>query len=122
MVNAWRREKAMRYSKDLRERVVEFARRGGSKRQAGRRFRVGEATVYRWLALGEHLAPKKCGPKAGHKLDWQKLRAYLEKKSDAQLREMAREFGVSHNAIWYACEKMKLGRKKNVDVHRGRAI
>jgi len=39
----------MAYSVDLRERVVNFVKAGGTRLQASRRFKVGEVTVYRWL-------------------------------------------------------------------------
>ncbi len=39
----------MRCSSDLRQRVVEFVRGGGSKAETARRYQVGEASVYRWL-------------------------------------------------------------------------
>ena len=42
----------MRCSVDLRQRVVDFVRSGGSKAEAARRFKVGEASVYRWLKPG----------------------------------------------------------------------
>ncbi len=42
----------MRCSSDLRQRVVDFVRSGGSRAEAARRFKVGEASVYRWLKPG----------------------------------------------------------------------
>ena len=39
----------MRCSLDFRQRVVNFVRSGGSKAEAARRFKIGEASVYRWL-------------------------------------------------------------------------
>jgi transposase len=108
----------MGYSVDLRERVVKFVKTGGSRAQAARRFEVGEATVYRWLGRGEKLAASKTGPKGCHTLDWEGLRRTMKKRPDAILRELAKEFGAGTTSIWYALEKMKLSRKKNVDVQR----
>lgn len=39
----------MSYSVDLRERVVSYARGGGSQTQAVQLFQVGRTTLYRWL-------------------------------------------------------------------------
>ncbi|MBS0150702.1 MAG: hypothetical protein JSR31_07145 [Nitrospira sp.] len=39
----------MRCSVDLRQQVVDFVRGGGSNAEAAWRFKVGEASVYRWL-------------------------------------------------------------------------
>ena len=65
----------MRCSSDLRQRVVEFVRSGGSKAEAARRFRVGEASVDRWLKPGG-LAYKRPGPQRPHKLDWEAVRRH----------------------------------------------
>jgi hypothetical protein len=66
---------SMRYSSDLRQRVVDFVRSGGSKAEAARRFKVGEASVYRWLKPGG-VAYKRPGPQGPHKLDWEQLRRH----------------------------------------------
>ena len=58
----------MRCSSDIRKRVISFVKAGGSKRDAARRFGVGEASVYRWVASGKIVAEKP-GPKSAHKLD-----------------------------------------------------
>ena len=59
----------MRCSGDLRQRVVDFVRSGGSKAEAARRFKVGQASVYRWLKPGG-MAYKRPGPQGPRKLDW----------------------------------------------------
>ena len=58
----------MRCSSDLRKRVINFVKAGGSKRDAARHFGVGEASVYRWISSGKLVAGKP-GPKSAHKLD-----------------------------------------------------
>jgi transposase len=104
----------MRYSKDLRRRVVKFVRQGGSKTEAARRFGISRPTVYEWLALGDDLAAAKPGPKKAHKLDWEALRKGVEREPEKMITEWAREFGVGTTAINYAMRRMKLSRKKNV--------
>ena len=55
------------YTLDLRERVVKFVAGGGTRAQAARLFRLGERTVYRYLAAAKtnNLAPKnQLGPLA----------------------------------------------------------
>ncbi|MFO0778036.1 MAG: IS630 transposase-related protein [Nitrospira sp.] len=66
----------MRGSGDLRQRVVDVVRSGGSKVEAARRFNVGEASVYRWLKPGglTHQRPR---PNTAHKLDWEALRRHV---------------------------------------------
>ena len=57
------------YTLDLRERVVQFVAGGGTRAEAARLFRLGERTVYRYLAAAKTntLAPKTSW---GH---WRKL-------------------------------------------------
>jgi transposase-like protein len=40
----------IRHSKDLRRRVIDFVRQGGSKSEAARHFGVSRTTVFAWLA------------------------------------------------------------------------
>ena len=102
----------MRCSTDLRTRVVAFVRAGGSKAEAARRFKVGEASVYRWLKPGG-LTHKRPGPHTPHKLDWGALRRQVATHADLTQAEAARQFGVSRYCIWNALHKMGLRRKKN---------
>ena len=97
---------------DLRRRVVGFVAQGGGKAEAARRFGVTRATVYNWLARGDHLAAHKPGPKGARKLDWDKLKKTVDKRPDLMLKELAQQFGVGTTAIWYALQQMKLSLKK----------
>ena len=106
----------MRYSEDLRRRVIKYIGEGGRKVEAAKRFGVCRATIYEWLKLGEDLSAQKPGPKSAHKLDWEALREGVEKNPEKMITEWAREFGVGTTAISYAMRRMKLSRKKNVAV------
>lgn len=109
----------MRYSVDLRKRVLAFVKSGGSKVEAARRFAVTTRTIYNWLEAADPLLHQKPGPRGPRKLDWEALRRYVMAHDDALLSEIAAHFGVSINAVWYACERMKLPRKKNVPIFSG---
>jgi len=63
----------MRCAVDLRQGVVDGVRRGGSKAEAARRFKVGEASVYCWLKP-DGIAYKRPGPRGSRKPDWEQLR------------------------------------------------
>ncbi len=96
----------MRCSGDLWQRVVDFVRSGGSKAEAARRFKVGEASMYRWLT---HTRP---GPKTAYKLDREALRRHVATHDDLTQAEAARHFGVSRQCIGNALHKMGWTRKK----------
>jgi transposase-like protein len=44
------------------------------------------------------------------------LEEALKKRSDATLKDLAKEFGVHTTTIFYACKKWNLTRKKNVEI------
>jgi len=102
----------MTYSTDLRERVVEFVRAGGSKFEASRRFNVNRQTVYNWLNNND-LQPKRYTRTKHRKLDWDALRRDVELHPDKLIRERAAEFGVYQNAVWHALRQMQLTHKKS---------
>ena len=101
----------MPYSMDLRERVVNYVRGGGSKAEAARRYEVSEATVYGWLKR-ENLQPTVV-PRRRRKIDWQALESHVHQHPDATLKDRAKHFGVNASAIWYALKELQITRKKN---------
>jgi putative transposase len=104
----------MSYSLDLRERVVEFIRKGGNVSKAVENYQVSRATIYRWLERKELKATKVARRK--RKLDWEALRKDVEQNPGVKLSERARKFGVRTNAIWYTMKEMKITRKKTAKV------
>lgn len=111
---------SMRCSSDLRQRVVDFVRSGGSKAEAARRFKVGEASVYRWLKPGG-VEYKRPGPQGPHKLDWEQLRRHVDTHPDRTQAERARYFQVSRPCIWYALQRLQVTHKKKDRVPRTRS-
>lgn len=103
----------MRCSQDLRKRVIEFVRGGGSKAEAARRFQVSRSSVYNWTNVPDGLAYQRPGPQGPRRLDWGALRLHVTQHPDRTQKERARHFGVSRHCIWYALQRMELSRKKN---------
>jgi transposase len=110
----------MSYSEDLRRRVVHYVRQGGSKAEAARRFEISVWCVKDWVKRGDNLTAGKPGPRGGHKLDWQALQVALKQRDDATLAQLAQQFRVSHNAVWYALKRLKINRKKRLGATRKR--
>jgi putative transposase len=107
------------YALDLRERVVNFIKSGGSKVEAARRFDLARSSVYRYLEAAKTgaLAPKTSW---GHwrKLDPQKLQAQVKQHPDATLKELQKVFGVSHHAIWVRLGQLGFTLKKTHKISR----
>ena len=107
----------MRCSSDLRKRVLDYVRGGGSKAAAARRFQVSRASVYNWLQAPDGLAYQRPGPRHPRRLDWEALRAHVRQEPDRTQKERARHFGVSRHCIWRALRQMGITWKKNAGVH-----
>jgi putative transposase len=104
----------MTCSIDLRERVVNFVRSGGSKAEAARRFCVSCRTIYNWLER-DNLSPKKHGLRH-RKIDKAKLRAHVRAHPHMLLRERAKIFGVSVPGLSIALKTMKIVKKTKDDM------
>ena len=88
----------MSHSLDLRKRVVEYVKDGGSKESAAKLFKVSRWCVYDWCKRKD-LRPQS-PPGRTRKMDWEALREDVKLHPDKLLRERAVEFGVHINAIW----------------------
>lgn len=105
----------MTYQTPHRLAVLSFLEEGGSKVEASRIFKVSRETIYRWLRLDD-IAPKP-PPKTRHrKIDKAALKRHVEENSDMFLRERAAVFGVHMSSMGHALAKMKIGKKKSVDI------
>jgi putative transposase len=116
--------KGMSYDLIMKKRVIAYVERGGSKADAARIFGISRGVIYRWLALGDDLVPKKPGRVrgVGYRLDWLALHARIKETPDLTLRELAQEFDVGINTIWHALKRTGLSRKKNDGVRGGEAL
>ena len=59
----------MRYSSDLRKRVLDFIKAEGSKSEVSRRFYVSHPTIDKWLNALNPLVYEKPGPRGPSRLD-----------------------------------------------------
>lgn len=102
------------YSVDLRKRVLEYIKETQDKVKASQLFKVGIATIYRWIARKTQTGSVNPSPKKTYKkkIDDQELIAYITKNPDHFLSEIANHFGTSLQAIFYALKRLKITRKK----------
>ncbi|WP_041350806.1 IS630 transposase-related protein [Nitrosococcus watsonii] len=95
----------MRYFLDFRKNVVSFIEEGGSRREAGRLFKISRNTLYRWWT-SEGLCPKRHGPRY-RKLDKAALKGHVQDYPDAKLSERGAHFGVHTRAIGSSLRQKK---------------
>jgi len=111
------------YSIDLRERVVAYVHEGGKKAVACHIFKIGRDTLYRWLRqyqIEGSVAPKPRGKYSPRKLKDEVLAKHIADHPDATLAELAAVFEVSAVAVWKACRRLQITRKKNATLSRTR--
>jgi putative transposase len=101
----------MAYDLDLRLKVIEFIESGGGITKASKIFKVGRATIYRWLGR-EELAATKVENRQG-KINIKELEEDVKNNPDMPLKERAKKFGVTPASLCYQFKKMKITRKKN---------
>ena len=103
----------MRYSSDLRKRVLDFISDGGSKAAASRTFEISRRCIYNWLNAEDPLAYQKPGPHGSQSLDSAALKQHVADFPDATQNERATHFGVSRHCIYYGLKKLNITRKKS---------
>jgi len=102
------------YSVDLREKVLKYLEKNNDVIAVSKLFNIGEATVRRWISLYKkegHVKPRK-RPYAYRKIDPDELKKFLDENPDLFLFEIAQHFSVTLQAIFYACKRLKITRKK----------
>ena len=111
----------MSYSLDLRKRVLKYLEKGNTQKEASVIFEVSPKTVTNWVKRNKEnkLSPKVRENKP-RKIDNDQLIEYIKKNSDAYLREIAQEFRVTIQAVFYACKRLKITlKKRHLDTRRG---
>ncbi|WP_440864305.1 IS630 transposase-related protein [Symbiopectobacterium purcellii] len=100
----------MSYSIDFRRKVISTRKNEGlSIRETAKQFRIGPASVSRWINQIE----SKASTTRQRKIDKSELIKDVEQYPDAYQKERAERFGVCQKAIWQALKKLGLTYKKN---------
>lgn len=108
----------MAYGIELREKIIQFVEKGGSKYKAAEIFGVNRQTIYNWLKR-EDLKPTLNHTK-GYKINEKELEEYLLTNKDAFCYEIAEKFKVSPSAISQKFKIMKITNKKNTKIRRSK--
>ncbi|WP_238334441.1 IS630 transposase-related protein, partial [Arsenophonus endosymbiont of Bemisia tabaci] len=92
----------MSYSIDFRRKVIfTMEEEGLSIRETAKQFRIGSASVSRWI---NQIEPKASTTRQ-RKIDKSELIKDVEQYPDAYQKERAERFGVCQKAIWQALKK-----------------
>ncbi|MCK4945087.1 MAG: helix-turn-helix domain-containing protein [Alphaproteobacteria bacterium] len=105
----------MTYQTPHRIAALSFIKDGGSKVEAAHLFKVSRATIYRWLDLDD-IVPKPPPKTRYRKIDKTVLKRHVQENPDLFLRERAAHFGVAISSMSLALSKMKVRKKKSVDI------
>ena len=105
---------SMRYSKQQKQRVLEYLTEGHTQDEAKVAFRVARSTINRWKAqltktgsLENIVAKRK-----GWVYDVDRLAEYVEAHPQAYLYEIAQHFGGSVSGVLYALKREGITLKK----------
>jgi len=93
----------MSYSRDYRERTIEYRQAGHTLEETHQIFQVSKSTIQKWeKQLKETGNLEKKPLKRGfRKIDPKKLKTYLVEHPDAYQKEMAQEFGCSESGTGF---------------------
>ena len=108
------------YSEDLRVKVVEFVKKGHTHREAAEVFGVCMKSICTWKKLdkeGKRLVFEFV-PRSPHRINHEKLLAYVKEHPDAYLREIAAHFSVGLTTIWNALHRLGVKYKKTKNLQR----
>jgi len=112
----------MAYSIDLRSRVIDFINQGNTQEEASRIFKVGTATIKRWVSLLSETGSLEKRPlnRCASIFESEKLNSYINENSNALLKDIAEHFGGSITGAFYALEREKITYKKTDLLQRTR--
>ena len=104
----------MAYSIDYRKRAIEYMDEGHTEKELRTTFKIDPSTVRDWRKLLKETGTLKPQYRETRKrkIDSKKLEQALEKKPDATLPELAKQFNCTKQAIDAALKRLKITRKK----------
>ena len=105
----------MSYSREYRERTIEYRQAGHTLEETHQVFKVSKSTIQEWekrLKETGNLEKDELH-RSFRKIDPEKLKAYVEEHPDAYQSEMAEAFGCSESGIHDALRRHNITRKKD---------
>ena len=110
----------MSYSRDYRERTIEYRQVGHTLEETHQVFKVSISTIREWEKRLKETGDlgKKELHRGFRKIDPEKLKAYVAEHPDAYQSEMVEALGCSESGIRDALRRYKITRKKDDQLPR----
>ena len=108
------------YSEDIRVKVVECLKKGHTIKETAETFGVSMKSVSIWKKMdkeGKRLVFEFV-PRSPHRINHEKLLAYVKEYPDAYLREIAAHFSVGLTTILNALHRLGVKYKKTKNLQR----
>lgn len=106
----------MAHAIQIRIRAVELVKEGYTQDQVSKILKVGTTSIKRWSRVIDEHGTIRCtydaSGRVAPKVPSGELTAYYEANNDALLKEAAAHFNCTSSAVFYACERNKITRKK----------
>ena len=104
----------MAYSIDFRERAIAFWDKGHTKEELYEAFEIYPSRVNEWKKLPRETGSLKpqYQKTRKRKINLEELERAIERKPDATLAELAKQFDCTFQAVEAACKRAKITRKK----------
>ena len=105
----------MAYSIDFRKRALTFMDEGHTYKELYEAFKIHPSEISKWrklLAETGSLEPQYRETRS-RKIDKEALQRAVEEKPDAYLSELAKPFGCTGQAVFYALKKLDITVEKN---------
>lgn len=108
------------YSNDLRKRVLAYYDDNHTQKETCAVFGISRSALTDWLKLRRETGSADLRPRPkirnSKKIDGEQLKAYIAKHPDAYFHEIASVFNVVPSAIYYACRRHGITRKKTDEI------
>lgn len=102
----------MAYSKDYKERAVNYKREKHTNKEVCEIFKIAKSTLYEWEKEYDAGFPDKPKRTYEKKINKEALKKAVEERPDSELAEFAELFDCTVQAVSLALKKMNITRKK----------
>lgn len=111
----------MLYPLVFRKKVIQFVKkRDMTKKDICKIFGIGKNTLFDWIKRDKNgeLAPSKNTFRKPQKLNPIELKNYVEQNPDLTIKQIADQFNVWPQAVFYRLNKLKYTYKKRLSLQR----